>query len=80
MEKQELVITVSGTCASGKSRVLFLLKESLRSLGFDVERQNDDDHTTEEKFDKVMSRDIREVIEKIKESSKVTFKEITVKQ
>lgn len=37
MEKKELIITVSGQVASGKSRLMFLLKKFLRENGFNVE-------------------------------------------
>jgi len=34
MEKKDLIITVSGQVASGKSRLTYLLKKFLREQGF----------------------------------------------
>ena len=36
MEKKDLIITVSGQVASGKSRLTYLLKKFLREQGFGV--------------------------------------------
>ena len=56
MEKKELIITVSGQVASGKSRLTFLLKKFLRENGFEVEFDGNTDHPTESNFDKHMSK------------------------
>ena len=37
MEKKKLIVTVSGECNSGKSRLSFMLKKFLRGNGFDVD-------------------------------------------
>ena len=39
MEKKNLIITVAGQTASGKSRLTYLLKKFLRENGFEVEQE-----------------------------------------
>jgi hypothetical protein len=76
MEKKDLIITVSGQFASGKSRLTFLLKKFLRENGFEVEFDGNIDHPTESNFDKHMSKNFDEVINNIKETRKITLKEV----
>ena len=76
MEKKDLIITVSGQVASGKSRLTFLLKKFLRENGFEVEFDGNIDHPTESNFDKHMSKNFDEVINSIKETRKITLKEV----
>lgn len=76
MEKKDLIITVSGQVASGKSRLTYLLKEFLREQGFEVEFDGNLDYTTECDFDKHISKNIDEVIENFKDTRKITLKEV----
>lgn len=76
MEKKDLIITVSGQAASGKSRLTYLLKKFLREQGFDVEIDCNLDYTTENDFDKHMSENFDEVIGLLKNSRKITLKEV----
>ena len=76
MEKKNLIITVAGQTASGKSRLTYLLKKFLRENGFEVEQELNIDHPTEENFDRVMSRNIDTVIDNFKETRKITIKEV----
>jgi uridine kinase len=55
MEKKDLIITVPGHAASGKSRLIYLLKKFLRENGFEVEQELNIDHPSEVNFDSVMS-------------------------
>jgi len=76
MEKKDLIITVSGVSASGKSRLTYLLKKFLRENGFEVEFETNLDHPTESDFDKQMSKNLDEVIENFKDTRKITLKEV----
>jgi uridine kinase len=75
-EQEKLIITVSGRAMSGKSRLSFLLKKFLRENGFEVEFDGNIDHPTESNFDKHMSKNFDEVINSIKETRKITLKEV----
>jgi|688.fasta_scaffold33970_21 deoxyadenosine/deoxycytidine kinase len=76
MEKKDLIITVSGQVASGKSRLTYLLKKFLSEHGFEVEFEANLDHPTESDFDKHMSKNLDEVIENFKDTRKITLKEV----
>ena len=76
MEKKNLIITVAGQTASGKSRLTYLLKKFLREQGFEVEQELNFDHPTESNFDMVMSENFDTTINSIKETRKITIKEI----
>jgi uridine kinase len=77
MENKNLTITVSGCTMSGKSRMIYLLKQFLREQGFDVEQELNEDHPTEENFDDVMGNNFNVVIETIKTTRKIKIKEFT---
>lgn len=76
MEKKNLIITVTGHTASGKSRLTYLLKKFLRENGFEVEQELNIDHPTEENFDKIMSNNFETVIDNVKETRKITIREV----
>lgn len=75
MEKKDLIITVSGQTASGKSRLTFLLKKFLRENGFEVEFDGNADFPSEREFDRHVSKNFDDVINNIKETRKITLKE-----
>jgi uridine kinase len=76
MEKKNLIITVAGHTASGKSRLTYLLKKFLRENGFEVEQELNIDHPTEENFDSAMGKNFDAVIEHFKETRKITLREV----
>lgn len=76
MEKKNLIITVAGQTASGKSRLTYLLKKFLRENGFEVNQELNIDHPTEENFDKVMSENFDNIIDNFKETRKITLREV----
>ena len=80
MTKDNLSITVSGTCASGKSRMTFLLKNMLRGYGFEVNQEFNEDHPTEENFDKTMSMNFEDVMENFIKDKTITIKEQQVQR
>lgn len=75
-DKKELIITIAGQTASGKSRLTYLLKKFLREEGFDVELECNIDHPTESNFDMVMSSGFEKIINEIKTTRKIIMKEI----
>ena len=78
MEKKKLIVTVSGECNSGKSRLSFMLKKFLRENDFDVDFDGGIDYEDETQFDKYMSKNIDQSIQHIKETRKVYLKEIQI--
>ena len=76
MEKKDLIITVSGQVASGKSHLTYLLKKFLREQGFEVEFDGNSDHPTEGDFDRHVSKNFDEVVEILKQTRKITLKEV----
>lgn len=76
MEKKDIIVTVAGLTASGKSSLTYLLKKFLREQGFEVEFVGNLDHPTESKFDRHMSKNFDEVIESFKGTRKITLKEV----
>lgn len=78
MEKEELVVTVSGKTGTGKSRLIYLLKNFLREQNFNVEYELNDDYSTEAKFDERVGRGFGDAIEAIKNRSDVRIREFRV--
>lgn len=79
MEKKNLIITVAGQPASGKSRLTYLLKKFLRENGFEVEQELNIDYPTEENFDNIMSKNTDNIIDNFKKTRKITIKELQLK-
>jgi tRNA uridine 5-carbamoylmethylation protein Kti12 len=80
MEKEKLIITVSGVTMSGKSRLSFLLKKFLRENGFDVKHEVTLDYQDENHFDRLMSKNFDEVVGKMKEQREIVIKEVQLKR
>jgi hypothetical protein len=75
MENKNITITISGKCATFKSRTLYLLKLFLRGYGIRVIHDPMPDHKTEEEFRKINIKNLEDVVEKMKDTLIVTFKE-----
>lgn len=73
--KQEIIITVSGSCGSGKSRITYLMKKFFREIGIEVQHTDVMDHRSELEFDIDMENNLNEVISNFVESRKITFSE-----
>jgi hypothetical protein len=80
MEKEKLIITVSGRVMSGKSRLSFLLKKFLQENGFDVKHEVSLDYQNENHFEKQMSKNFDDVIGQIKEQREIVIKEEQLKR
>jgi pantothenate kinase-related protein Tda10 len=80
MEKEKLIITVSGRTMSGKSRLSFLLKKFLRENGFDVKHEVSLDYHDENHFERQMTKNFDDVIGKMKELREITIKEEQLKR
>lgn len=73
--KKEITINISGLSASGKSRILYLLKMFLRKQGIEVEHELNFDYLNESDFDKNVGRNIFNVVDSFKDSRKIIIKE-----
>ena len=80
MEKEKLIITVSGRAISVKSRLSFLLKKFLRENGFDVKHEVSLDYQNENQFERQMSKNFDEVIGQMKEQREILIKEEQLKR
>ena len=80
MENKKITISVTGMVNTGKSRLILLLKKFLKENNFKVEFDGGIDYETETQFDELVSQNLEQVIEKIKESSVITFEEVQVKR
>ena len=80
MEKEKLIITVSGRVMSGKSRLSFLLKKFLRENGFDVKHEVTLDYQNENDFERKMSKNFDDVIGQMKEQREILIKEVQLKR
>lgn len=80
MEKEKLIITVAGRSMSGKSRLSYLLKKFLQENGFDVEHEVTLDYTNESQFERQMSENFDEVIDKLKDERKILIREEQLRQ
>lgn len=84
--KAELKINVEvvGRTASGKSTVIYLMKEFLREKGFDLEFDGGDDYNNESEFNQVIEREIihgefNKRIQAVSEKSKLVISEVQAK-
>lgn len=75
MKEKEVIVTISGGPKTGKSRILYLMKEFLRNNGFDVRMLDGNDFQNEVHFDIAMNKDINESIGAIKKRTTVIFQE-----
>ena len=80
MKNKNLVISVAGEVNSGKSRMCLLLKRFLRENGFDVEFDGGVDFKNEAQFDVHTGRDFERVLDRIKETSTISLKEVQLQR
>jgi pantothenate kinase-related protein Tda10 len=80
MEKEKLIITVSGRAMSGKSRLSFLLKKFLLENGFDVKHEVSLDYHHENHFERQMNKNFDEIIGQMKEQREILIKEEQLKR
>jgi uridine kinase len=80
MEKEKIIITVSGRAMGGKSRLSFLLKKFLRENGFDVKHDVSLDYNNENHFERQMSKNFDDVIGQMKEQSEIVIKDEQLKR
>ena len=74
--KKGITVTVTGLNNSGKSRISYIVKESLRVHGFNVEFDPSMDFDNEAHFNRVMRRNLDEAVEAISENTIVKVKEV----
>jgi predicted AAA+ superfamily ATPase len=80
MENKKITISVTGMVNTGKSRLILLLKKFLKENNFKVEFDGGIDYENETQFDELVSQNLEQVIEKIKETSVITLEEVQVKR
>jgi len=73
--KNEITIDVSGIENSGKSRVIFLLKQLLKEQKFNVEFDGGRDFDDESHFDEYIEKRFDDILENIKPITKIVIKE-----
>lgn len=69
MKNKNLKITVSGENGTGKSTLIYLLKEFLKQNNFNIELMNSVDFKTETEFDNIIGKNIEEKSDLIKYSN-----------
>lgn len=75
MEQERLTVTVSGAVNSGKSSLLYLLKKSIKDVGFEVEFDGGLDFKDEKSFDAKMADKVSKNSDYLKECRVVVFRE-----
>lgn len=76
MEKKQVIVTVSGEPASGKSRIAYIIAQRLAGLGLEVTVEPTADHPTTENFDNQMKQNLPEVIEAFAKTRSITVREV----
>tara|TARA_R110000772_G_scaffold43995_1_gene101215 strand:- start:33358 stop:33597 length:240 start_codon:yes stop_codon:yes gene_type:complete len=72
----DIKITIGGECASGKSSILYILREFLQGNGFDVDQEFNTDHPTKENFDNIIGDNLVDAIDNIRSKTKITLSEV----
>ena len=73
MTTKNITIAISGEVATGKSRIAYLIKKTLKQHGFEVNFVNDIDYPTEAVFDKDMERNFDDAIKGLSQKTKITI-------
>jgi ribA/ribD-fused uncharacterized protein len=76
--KHNLSIVVAGETNTGKSRMIYALKEHLRAQGFNVVLEPSIDYLTEEAFDGAVQFELDKILADIKENTVITLRERTI--
>jgi uridine kinase len=79
-DKDQIIITVAGKVASGKSTITYLLKKFLRENGFDVELKPSMDHPNENHFDRYIGKNIEQKTQSVSERRKIVLSEVQLKR
>ncbi len=74
-EKERLTVTISGAVNSGKSSLLYLLKEGIKESGFEVEFDGGLDFKDEKQFDVKMADKVSKNSDYLKECRVIVFRE-----
>lgn len=78
--KREVKITVAGACGSGKSRILYLIKKTLKEKGINVSFNGGFDFKNEEEFDERMENNIDLALIQIAEHTSVKLDEVQIQR
>ena len=77
MTRSDINIKIEGLPASGKSRILFIIKKMLESEGFIINHKVNVDYVNEDQFDERMFSNIDEIIEHFKETKSISIEGVT---
>jgi uridine kinase len=76
MKKENKInIIIKGCCGSGKSRILYLIKNTLRKEGFEVDHELNEDFDNEKDFNEIMESNYQNCLNTIKSRTTITIKE-----
>jgi len=75
MKQQTITITISGKAKTGKSRIIYLIKEMLKVHDLDVVFKPSIDFANENDFNKHMRTNFDEAIEQISKKTKIIIQE-----
>jgi len=79
MNRNKIKITVAGLPASGKSKMLYIIKHMLKEEGFNIKHNVNIDFNNESQFDKQMENNIEKVFEHFKKTKSISIEETTLK-
>lgn len=79
-EKERLTVTISGAVNSGKSSLLYLLKEGIKESGFEVKFDGGLDFSDEQEFDSNMEKKIDSTLGKLVHSTVIVFREMQLQK
>lgn len=68
-------ITISGPTASGKTTVFYLIKDFLKTMGFDVDLTISTDYDSEEQLDLNIRKDLMCRLDVLKKKCKIQIQE-----
>ena len=76
---KEIKIEITGPCNTGKSLILYLVKDLLMEHGFEVEHTHIQDHDDEIDFDNKVSRNIEIKVDSVKLKTGVSIMEKNIR-
>ena len=74
-KEREVIVTISGSFGAGKSTMTYMLKRFLEDSGFEVEQIYNEDHPTEENFNKTFGKDIHSRVRGLSKTRKIILQE-----
>jgi GTPase SAR1 family protein len=76
MKNKTIKVVVLGPAGSGKSTIIYAMREKLKELGLECEFDGGMDYDDEDDFDVKIGSHFTEAVEAIKKKTHVTFAEV----